>query len=1369
MGCVRGELARKGREEPPSWCVVARRSSTTPGLSPAQARAAARARVGALHYPPELPITDRKDDIVAALAANQVLVVAGETGSGKSTQLPKICLEAGRGLAGLIGHTQPRRIAARSIAERVAEELATPLGDAVGYKVRFSDHVGRGALVKLMTDGILLAELHGDPQLRSYDTLIIDEAHERSLNIDFLLGYLRQLLATRSDLKVVITSATIDTARFSEHFGGAPVVEVAGRTYPVELRYRPMEAEAADDDDETAETPGTSETPGTPATSAETGTTRVGGEPGQRSPAPSVGGGLPGADEAVDEVQAICDAVGELCHEGPGDILVFLAGEREIRDTADALSKLGLSGVEVLPLYGRLSSAEQHRVFEAHTGRRVVLATNVAETSLTVPGIRFVVDPGNARVSRYSRRTKVQRLPIEPISQASANQRAGRCGRLGPGICVRLYSEENFNARRLFTEPEVLRTNLASVVLQMAAIGLGDVEAFPFIDPPDRRNIKDGVTLLEELGAFAPGPARSLSPLGRKLAQLPLDPRLGRMVLEAERLGCLEDVLVITAGLSVQDPRERPSERRAAAAALHSRFEDASSDFVSYLNLWAYLDERQSELSSSQFRRLCRKEMISYQRAREWQDVHAQLGDLCRQLGLAPGGGRAAVAVSSPVGTLRGRGRDAEAYRARLHQALLAGLPTQVGVREGDRPDFSAPRGARFAIWPGSVLAKRSPRWVMAAELVETSRLWARVVAPVRPQWAEVAAAHLLKWTFGEAAWDASRGEAFVVARATLYGLPVVTGRQIGLARHDAGAARELFISHALVGADWDEAPGFVAANLDALAALQALVQRARRPDLMVSEEALALFYGSRLPADVVSGRSFDAWWRRQAPEQRAALRARPEDLQGTAQVGIDAAEFPDTWNGPAGDAALALHYNWEPGEHDDGVVVDVPLAELGRLGEEGLEWQVPGLREELVTELMRSLPKDVRRHLVPVPERARDFVAKSSPPDGPLLVVLARTVSELSGLRVLPRDFDWAKVPPYLRPTFRVVDEEGRPLAEGKEIESILASLRPRLRQALQAAARGPSTGWGPPGEPATEWAFGSLPRVFEADWHGYRLRGYPALVDQGETVSVEVFADEASAKLAMMAGTRRLLVLNLPARRALVDQLERQLDNRAKLALAGLGGLAYGSAREMAADVLAAAVDHAVARNGGPARDADRFASLVAAVRRDAERESRQLMAVAVRALGQLYEVSQRLALLRTRLAAVAPASVGDVAAELEFLAGPRFVSRAGAGRLPDVERYLAALLRRLDKLPAEMRRDAALAARALAARKAVADAVEVARQQALGPDVVHQLEDLYWVVEELRVSFWAQSLGTNQPVSEERIGRAIAKLLIPPSHGA
>ncbi|HET9059391.1 MAG TPA: ATP-dependent RNA helicase HrpA, partial [Acidimicrobiales bacterium] len=1162
-----------------------RSQAARPGLRRSQAaRAEALAALARpLSYPDELPVSGEAGRLADAIRAHQVVVVAGETGSGKSTQLPKICIDAGRGTAGIIGHTQPRRIAARSIAERVAEELGADVGKLVGFKVRFTDQVGPGTVIKLMTDGVLLAELQNDPKLRSYDTLIIDEAHERSLNIDFILGYLKRLLPSRPDLHVVITSATIDTERFAAHFDGAPVIEVTGRTFPVEIRYRPY--------GDAGLAAGNAE--GLAGSVAGTSDVRVsdGGQP-----------------LVYDEVEAVCDAVGELCSVGPGDILVFLPGEREIRDAADALAKCAPEPLEILGLYGRLSSADQHRIFEPHSGRRVVLATNVAETSLTVPGIRFVVDTGTARVSRYSRRTKVQRLPIEPVSQASANQRSGRCGRTGPGTCIRLYSQEDFDGRRAFTEPEILRTNLASVVLQMAAIGLGPAEDFPFIDPPERRNINDGVLLLREIGAFS-GAEDDLTALGRKLARLPLDPRLGRMVLEADRLGCLPEVLVITAGLSVQDPRERPADKREAANALHARFDDQGSDFLSYVSLWDYLYERREELSSGQFRRLCGKEMISYQRAREWQDVRSQLADLCRQLGLG-------VAKGS-----RPRGRLNDAEKAMVHQALLAGVPTQVGAREGERADFAAPRSTRFAIWPGSAVAKRPPRWVMAAELVETGRLWGRTVAPVQPRWVEKAAAHLLKWSYSEPLWDASRAEAYVVARATLYGLAVVPGRRTELARSDSEQARELFVRHALAMGDWERAPDLVGSNIQTLEGLRALMQRARRQDLMVGEEALVRFYEGRLGRDVVSAATFERWWRKLSSEQRHALVASESDLLPHDGASVGDEKFPDSWALPAG-GALCLEYNWEPGSDDDGVVVEVPVRDLARLDREGIEWQVPGLREELVTALLRSLDKQIRRQLVPVAEHAKEFVAEAQPSDGRLADVLARFVSSRSGTAVGPEDFDWARVPAHLRPTYRVIGESGDVLARAKETPALLHQLQPRFEKALQDAASSAALAWGPAGITATSWEFGDLPAEFTPYWQGYPLRGYPVLADEGDHVRLVVTSDSARGTEVMRAGLRRLVWLGLPARRQLLSALENMLDNPARLAIAGLGPIAHGSPRRLAQDVLESALDRAIAQHGALPHDPVSFSELLGFVKGSVDQLSRAQMRAAARVIRALFD---------------------------------------------------------------------------------------------------------------------------------------------------
>ncbi|MGH3306939.1 MAG: ATP-dependent RNA helicase HrpA, partial [Nocardioides sp.] len=946
-----------------------------------------------ISYPPQLPVSTRRDDIAAAIRDHQVVIVAGETGSGKTTQLPKICLELGRGKDRLIGHTQPRRIAARSVAERIAEELETGLGELVGYQVRFTDSTSRATRLKVMTDGILLAELQRDRQLRRYDTIIIDEAHERSLNIDFLLGYLKRLLPRRPDLKLIITSATIDPERFAAHFADrhgtpAPIIEVSGRTYPVEVRYRPL-IEHPEEDEE---------------------------------------------GEAVvrDQTEAIVDAVRELSGEGAGDILVFLPGEREIRDTADVLDGLGLRNpLEVVPLYSRLSAAEQHKVFQPHGGRRVVLATNVAETSLTVPGIRYVVDTGVARISRYSARTKVQRLPIEPISQASASQRSGRCGRVEAGIAIRLYSEEDFESRPEFTDPEILRTNLASVVLQMTSLGLGDIARFPFVEPPDRRNVTAGVQLLEELGALAGGGTdkHRLTRLGKRLARLPVDPRLGRMVLEAERLGCVRDVLVIAAALSLQDPRERPAELQAQADQAHARFRDQTSDFLTWLNLWRYLREQQRELSSSAFRRMCKREFLNYLRVREWQSFESQLRQVCREM---------RVQVGHPSDQ-----PDADG----IHQALLSGLLSHIGLLEerdkgkrGPR-EYLGARGARFAIFPGSGLHRKNPQLLMAAELVETGRLWARQNAAIKPEWAERLGGHLVKRTYSEPHWSKKRAAVMARERVTLYGVPLVADRLVSFGRVDPAVSRELFIRHALVQGEWDTRHRFLATNRELLEEAEELEHRARRRGIVVDEHTLFDFYDARVGADVVSGAHFDSWWKRERRERPDLLTFDREMLTHDTAEEIREDDYPRTWQsslvGSDGAEGLTfpIGYHFEPGAEDDGITIDVPVATLNRVSSEDFSWNVPGLREELVTSLIRSLPKQLRVNFVPAPNRAREFLAAVPAGDEPLLDALERHLRATTGV-VVPRDaWDWSRVPAHLQPTYRIVDDSGAEQAKGKDL----------------------------------------------------------------------------------------------------------------------------------------------------------------------------------------------------------------------------------------------------------------------------------------------------------------------------------------------
>ncbi len=916
-------------------------------------------------------------------------MIAGETGSGKTTQLPKICLEAGRGIRGTIGHTQPRRLAARTVAQRIADELGSPLGGTVGYTVRFADQVSDRTLIKLMTDGILLAEIQRDRRLLRYDTLILDEAHERSLNIDFLLGYLRELLPRRPDLKLIITSATIEPRRFSEHFANAPVIEVSGRTYPVEIRYRPLEialpsATADDPDDPDHEIVRT---------------------------------------ETRDEVEAIVDAIAELEAEPPGDVLVFLSGEREIRDTAEALT--GLKHTEVLPLYARLPTAEQQKVFAPHTGRRVVLATNVAETSLTVPGIRYVVDPGNARISRYSRRLKVQRLPIEPISQASAAQRAGRCGRVAPGVCIRLYSEAYFAARPRYTEPEILRTNLAAVLLQMAALQLGDIENFPFLDPPDRRSVRDGVQLLTELGAFDRQGA--ITERGRRLARLPVDPRLGRMILAAQTEGCVREMLVLAAALSIPDPRERPSDREEAARQKHARFADEHSDFMSYLNLWRYLREQRKELSGNQFRRLCRAEFLHYLRIREWQDLVGQLRGIAGELGITEESGE-------------------PADPARVHAALLAGLLSHVGMRREDSREFAGARNSRFVLAPGSVLSKRPPRWVVVAELIETTRLYGRTAARIQPEAVERVAGDLVQRSHSEPHWDPDRGEVMAYERVTLYGLPLVSRRRVGYARIDPVLARELFIRHALVEGDWHTRHRFFADNARLRGELEELEERARRRDLVVGDDDVYALYDARIPTDVVSARHFDAWWKKQRHQTPDLLTFTRADLLRTEETGD--ADRPDSWR--AGDVTLPLTYRFQPGAADDGVTVHVPIDVLARLGGDEFAWQVPALREELVTALIRSLPKDLRRNFVPAPDTARAVLGAIDPAAEPLLPALQRELRRRSGVSVPIDAFDLDKLPAHLRMTFAVESTDGTELARGKDLRALQERLTTPARQAV-------------------------------------------------------------------------------------------------------------------------------------------------------------------------------------------------------------------------------------------------------------------------------------------------------------------------------
>ncbi|GAK26950.1 ATP-dependent RNA helicase HrpA [Serratia liquefaciens] len=1246
-------------------------SDITAALQKVQSRAASCPKVT---YPENLPVSQKKQDILQAIRDHQVVIVAGETGSGKTTQLPKICLELGRGVKGLIGHTQPRRLAARTVANRIADELETPLGGSVGYKVRFNDQVGENTLVKLMTDGILLAEIQQDRLLMQYDTLIIDEAHERSLNIDFILGYLRELLPKRPDLKVIITSATIDPQRFSRHFNNAPIIEVSGRTYPVEVRYRPV-VDDADDTDR-------------------------------------------------DQLQAIFDAVDELGREGPGDILIFMSGEREIRDTADALNRLNLPHTEVLPLYARLSNSEQNRVFQSHHGRRIVLATNVAETSLTVPGIKYVIDPGTARISRYSFRTKVQRLPIEPVSQASANQRKGRCGRVSDGICIRLYSEQDFLSRPEFTDPEILRTNLASVILQMTSLGLGDIAAFPFVEAPDKRNILDGVRLLEELGAIktAENGHYQLTPQGRQLAQLPIDPRLARMVLEAQKSGSVREVMIITAALSIQDPRERPMDKQQASDEKHRRFADKDSDFLAYVNLWDWLKEQQKEHSSSQFRRLCRNDFLNYLRVREWQDIYTQLRQVVKELGL-------------PVNS------EPSDYRS-VHTALLTGLLSHIGQKDADKQEYTGARNARFSIFPGSGLFKKPPKWTMVAELVETSRLWGRIAARIEPEWIEPLAQHLVKHSYSEPHWSKSQGAVMATEKVTLFGLPIVAARQVNYSTIDPLLCRELFIRHALVEGDWQTRHAFFSANLKLRAEVEELEHKSRRRDILVDDETLFSFYDQRIPSEVISGRHFDNWWKNAAKQNADLLSFEKEMLIKDGANKVSALDYPNTWH--QGNLKLRLTYQFEPGTDADGVTVHIPLPILNQVEDRGFEWQIPGIRRELVIALIKSLPKPVRRNFVPAPNYAEAFLGRVTALELPLLDALERELRRMTGVTVSRDDWQWEQVPDHLKMTFRVVGEKHKTLLEGKNLTALKLQLKDKVQETLSAVADD-----GLEQSNLHIWSFGKLPEFYEQRRGGYSMKAYPALVDEKDSVAIRLFDSEQEQQQAMWQGTRRLLLLNIPSP---IKYLHEKLPNKAKL---GLYFNPYGRVLDLIDDCISCGIDKLIAEYGGPVWQEEDFARLQERVRAELNETVVGVAKQVEQILTAVFNINKR---LKGRVDISLALALSDIKTQLGGLVYRGFVTNNGWKRLSDTLRYLQAIERRLEKLATDPHRDRAQMLRV--------EQVQQAWQQWLNKlppkrQQDEEVKEVRWMIEELRVSLFAQQLGTPYPISDKRILQTIEQL--------
>ena len=1309
-------------------------------LAPSRSRGPAANPLPAITFPESLPVSARRAEIALAMQQHQVIIVCGETGSGKTTQLPKIALQLGRGRAGaadgrgkLIGHTQPRRIAASSVAKRIAEELKTPLGEVVGFKVRFQDRLSPGASVKLMTDGILLAETQSDPLLRAYDTIIIDEAHERSLNIDFLLGHLRQILPRRPDLKVVVTSATIDANRFAEHFasraGPAPVIQVSGRLFPVEQRWRPFEE-----------------------------------------------------SREFDLNDAICAAVDELWREGSGDVLVFLPGEREIREAAEhlrkhhhgqeALAARGRGGVEVVPLFARLSQQEQDHIFEPHSARRIVLATNVAETSLTVPGIQFVIDAGTARVKRYSYRSKVEQLLVEPISQAAANQRAGRCGRVSDGICIRLYDEKEFTGRPAFSDPEILRSSLAGVILRMKALGLGSVEDFPFLEAPPKRAISDGYQLLAELGAV--DDFNELTPIGHELSRLPLDPRVGRMILEARHRECLTEVLIIAAAFSVQDVRDRPLEHQQAADAAHKKFDDEKSEFMGDLKLWKWLDEARGghgqgrgaaathaadappKLSVRKQEQLLRDNFISPRRVREWRDLHAQLHTVVAEHGWRLNG--------------------TPATYEQLHLSMLSGLLGNIGCKSDEDEWYLGARGIRFYRHPGVNLSKKPGRWIVAAELVETTRLFGRGLAAIEPQWLPQIAGHIIKTQLLEPHWEKKAAEVIALERATLYGIVIYSNRRVNFGNVDAAAAREIFIREALVAGEWETKLPFIAANRKLIAQVEELEHKSRRQDVLVDDELIHAFYDQQLPADVCSGHSLERWYRDEAKRQPNLLQLTREELMRHEAAGITTAAFPKVLRLGGVDCPAA--YLHEPGDAKDGVTVTVPIYSLNQVNEDRCDWLVPGMLKDKVLALVKSLHQRPRSRLVPLPDYADAFIAASEFARGGLIDVLLKSVRDKTAIDVKRADFKLEQVPPHLFMNFRIVDEHGRQLGLGRSLAALKAELGGQARSAFQALAALKVVALAPPtsvaASPAAQgastepqrsagrapaaveslaasatqkysaWTFGELPELMELRQGAQALVGFPALIDKGDHVEIEVFDEPDVAARKHRAGLRRLVALQI---RDALKYLERNIPDLQKMAAAYMP---LGTSEELRTQIIDVALDRAFLADPLPT-DAAAFTRRI-----DAGRGRLTLVANEIARSAATILVEYAAAVRKIKDARAPKEVADDVAAQLARLMPKRFVADTHWLQLAHLPRYVKGIVMRLDKLRADPARDAQRLAelrpleqrwaRQLAERKGVVDA---------------RLQEFRWLLEELRISLFAQELRTPQPVSVKRLEKVWAQL--------
>ncbi|WP_311523080.1 ATP-dependent RNA helicase HrpA [uncultured Corynebacterium sp.] len=1242
-------------------------------------------------YPENLPVSARRDDIMELVRDNQVVVIAGETGSGKTTQIPKMLLEMGRGRRGLIGHTQPRRLAARTVAERIADELGQDIGESVGYAIRFDDKVSPSTAVKLMTDGILLTEMQRDRFLNAYDTIIIDEAHERSLNIDFLLGYLKRLLPKRPDLKVIVTSATIDPEAFASHFADAegnpaPIIEVSGRTYPVEIRYRPLVEQIQKKD-----------------------------------------GSIKEIDtDLIDGVVAACK---ELMGEGNGDILCFFSSERDIRDCMEAIEKQHWRGVEVVPLFGRLSNAEQHRVFSPHSGRRIVLSTNIAETSLTVPGIHYVVDTGLARISRYSTRTKVQRLPIEEISQASANQRSGRSGRTADGIAIRLYSEENFEARPEFTDPEILRTNLASVILQMISLRLGDINEFPFIQAPDHKAVRDGLMLLHELGAISQkerGGAPTLTNVGRDISRIPVDPKMARMLVEANRLGVLDDVTVIVAAMTIQDVRERPLEYQAQADQAHARFKDKESDFLSSLKLWDYIGDSRDELSGNAFRKRMKREFLHYMRIREWRDLVRQLRDVERQLGW------------SPADSVAGE-RDAAA----VHQSLLTGLLSNIGARDGNSKEFKGARGTRFMVFPGSSLAKRPPEFLMAAELVETSRLWARDVAKIEPVWVERAAGDLLKHSYSEPVWSRKRSAAMVHEKSMLYGVTIVRDRLVPYHRVDPAAARTMFIRHALLEGDWNRHHKFIDHNEALLAEAAEVEEKVRRRGLVVDEDTLFDFYDARLPDNVTTARHFDSWWKKQRAKDKHYLDFDPNALLDDDNVDASATAFPEAKR--QGSVEYALRYKFEPGDPFDGVTVEVPVPLLANLDPDGFDWLVPGLRSELAAEMIRTLPKALRKTVVPAPDfaqRALEVMPEDVNTDIPFTEALADALRSVGGRGINATDFNPQALPPHLQVTYAAIDRRGKIVDHDKDLAALKRRQAGKIKSSVSKAGRQSES------ESVKKWtsdSLGAVPETVTTTIDGNEVDAYPALEATKDGVKVTVHPTKAAADASMVTATLTLLLREISVN---AQQMTKGLPLRHKVAV---DRYPHGGANGLVEDARVAVIRDLMMSHGGPVRTPEEFDALLAEIKPQVSGGVRRAVVNTAPALAAYADIS-------VELDSWEGPAIDDMRSQLVFYLPRHAITVHGVQHLQHLPRYIDAMRIRLEDMRLDPDRDADRQAVVDGVKRYLADHMKRLPAQR---SKTRAYKDILWLIEELRVSLFAQRLGTPRPVSQRRIEKKIDAL--------